>query len=125
MSLPATPLRRKDRITMWSEPWYYSLHCPEADTECHSKRSPDDLTDQVTRDSQDPVASGGFADIYRGSFQENGVSIKVRFSFATNQTIDTVRTGSHQSHQDIFGRGRRFCQETKGNARGYFPFLIP
>ncbi|KAG6375777.1 kinase-like domain-containing protein [Boletus reticuloceps] len=37
-----------------------------------------DLTNQVTREGHDPVASGGFADIYRGMLrQNNGQPIKV------------------------------------------------
>ncbi|KAH0830106.1 WD40-repeat-containing domain protein [Lanmaoa asiatica] len=47
---------------------------PDLNTE---KRFPNDLTNQITRDGHDPVASGGFADIYRGIFRENGESIKV------------------------------------------------
>ncbi|KAG6375772.1 kinase-like domain-containing protein [Boletus reticuloceps] len=40
--------------------------------------SSNDLTNQVTRESHDPVASGGFADIYRGMLQQdNGRFIKV------------------------------------------------
>ncbi|KAF8437619.1 kinase-like domain-containing protein [Boletus edulis BED1] len=38
---------------------------------------PNDLTDRVTREGHDPVASGGFADIYRGVLQDNGQSIRV------------------------------------------------
>ncbi|KAF8129311.1 kinase-like domain-containing protein [Boletus edulis] len=44
----------------------------------HRGRFPNDLTNQVTRDGRDPVASGGFADIYRGMLRlDNGQSIKV------------------------------------------------
>ncbi|KAG6375771.1 kinase-like domain-containing protein [Boletus reticuloceps] len=41
------------------------------------ERFPNDLTNQVTRDGHDPVASGGFADIYQGVLQDNGRSTRV------------------------------------------------
>ncbi|KAF8129314.1 kinase-like domain-containing protein [Boletus edulis] len=43
----------------------------------YEERFPNDLTNQVTRDGHDPVASGGFADIYQGVLQDNGRSIRV------------------------------------------------
>ncbi|KAF8129313.1 kinase-like domain-containing protein [Boletus edulis] len=51
---------------------------PVATDTSDSGWSSNDLTNLVTRESHDPVASGGFADIYRGMLQQdNGQFIKV------------------------------------------------
>ncbi|KAG6375774.1 kinase-like domain-containing protein [Boletus reticuloceps] len=57
----------------------------------NSGRFPNDLTDQVTRDDHDPVASGGFADIYRGVLQDNGQSIRVAIKAIKTYSAEDVK----------------------------------
>ncbi|KAF8552984.1 hypothetical protein OG21DRAFT_1604384 [Imleria badia] len=68
------------------------------------KRFPNDLTNQVIRDGHDPVASGGFADIYRGMLQENGESVKV--------AIKSIKTYSSEDG-DFAKKQKRLRREIK------------
>ena len=58
------------RMTEWEDGLAHNLRalCTQAN----------DLTDHIIREGRDPVARGGFADIYGGLLHSNGESIRVR-----------------------------------------------
>ena len=75
--------------------------------------SPSDLTGQVTRSSNHPFASGGFGDIYKGSFNMRGRLIDVRHRvFCIGETKQSL--GCNQDNQGVLAAGPTSVQEAKG-----------